>query len=116
MKRFDLGAGVGRSLTAFGSRGVSFAPVLRPGVSSVVRMLVEPGGVLGLHPAREHQLFIVVEGAGWVRTDSGPRVEIGAGQAAFWGPGEVHESGSDTGMTAIVVEGPDLAPELPELG
>jgi hypothetical protein len=34
----------------------------------------------------------------------GERETIGAGEAVLWEPGEEHESGSDDGMTALVVE------------
>jgi hypothetical protein len=34
------------------------------------------------------------------------RVPIAVGRAAFWGRGEEHETGTDTGLTAIVLEGP----------
>jgi hypothetical protein len=33
------------------------------------------------------------------------------GMAVFWQEGEMHESGSDDGMTAIVAEGSRLDPE-----
>jgi hypothetical protein len=32
-------------------------------------------------------------------------------QAAFWEPGEEHESGSETGMVALVIEGDSLNPD-----
>jgi hypothetical protein len=34
----------------------------------------------------------------------GSRMPRGEGEAAVWGPGEAHESGSDTGMTVCVIE------------
>jgi hypothetical protein len=40
------------------------------------------------------------------------RVAIGPFEAAFWEAGEEHESGSEGGMTVIVLEG-DVAPYLP---
>jgi quercetin dioxygenase-like cupin family protein len=67
-------------------------------------MYLGPGGLVGYHPAGTYQLFTVIEGDGWVRADGSERVPIGAGQAAFWQPGEGHEAGTDAGMTAIVVE------------
>jgi hypothetical protein len=38
-----------------------------------------------------------------VSGDDDRRVPIKAGQAALWEIGEMHESGTDDGMTAIVV-------------
>lgn len=66
--------------------------------------VVEPGGVLGEHPTRLWQLFYVAQGVGWVRTQGGRQEEIREGQAVLWAPGEVHESGSDQGMTVVIVQ------------
>jgi hypothetical protein len=74
-------------------------------------MYVGSKGVIGYHQAVTPQLFLIVEGKGWVRGGSSDeRMPIGMGQAAFWEKGEWHESGTDTGMTAIVMEGETLIP------
>jgi quercetin dioxygenase-like cupin family protein len=70
----------------------------------VVVIEIGPGGVVARHPAVVAQLFVVVRGSGWVSGADGGREEIGAGDAVLWEPGEEHESGSDQGMTALVVE------------
>jgi mannose-6-phosphate isomerase-like protein (cupin superfamily) len=75
-----------------------------------------PNGFVGRHPTVKPQLFLVVRGVGWVRADSperagsDERVRIIPGQAAYWEAGEWHESGSVTGMVAIVIEGEGLSP------
>jgi quercetin dioxygenase-like cupin family protein len=63
-----------------------------------------PGGELGRHPGRWWQLFCVADGTGWVSGEDGVRHEIEAGQAVLWEPGESHESGSDSGMTLVMVQ------------
>ena len=73
-------------------------------------MHLGPGGLVGLHQAEPAQLFLVVQGSGWVRSGELAAVPISAGQAAFWESGEWHSAGSDAGMTAIVVEGESLNP------
>lgn len=65
---------------------------------------VSPGGVLGRHAGRWWQLFVVATSDGWVSAQDGQRQSIGAGQAVMWAPGEVHESGSDTGMVVVTVQ------------
>ena len=100
MRRIEL-AGE-RPVTAHGSVSAhvrSLAPE-----AHVVVIEMEPGGVLGRHPAGVAQLFAVVRGAGWVSGGDGAREPIGAGETVMWDPGEEHESGSDEGMTALVVE------------
>jgi quercetin dioxygenase-like cupin family protein len=69
---------------------------------------IAPGGVVGRHPAAVSQLFVVVRGSGWVSGADGEREPIEAGQAVLWDQGEEHESGSDTGMTALVLESASL--------
>lgn len=77
----------------------------------VVCIRVEPNGIIGRHPTVYNQLFLVVEGEGQVSGSDGVWHDISAGQAAFWSPGESHETRSKTGLTAIVIEGAELQPQ-----
>jgi hypothetical protein len=75
-------------VTAFGSEGVEIGPlaVVVPSGServSVHLARVSPGGTIGRHPATHWQVFR---------------------GAVLWSPGEVHESCSDDGMLAVIVE------------
>jgi quercetin dioxygenase-like cupin family protein len=79
------------------------------GGAHVVVIEIEPGGVVGRHPAAGAQLFAVVDGSGWVSGGDGEPEQIVAGEAVAWEPGEEHESGSDEGMTVLVVESEALA-------
>jgi mannose-6-phosphate isomerase-like protein (cupin superfamily) len=94
-------------------------PVTAPGsVSASVRRLaarahavvieIGPGGVVGRHPGVVAQLFVVVSGSGWVSGGDGEREPIAAGEAVLWDHGEEHESGSEEGMTALVLEAESL--------
>jgi quercetin dioxygenase-like cupin family protein len=74
------------------------------GEAHVATIEIGPGGVVGRHPTASTQLFVVVRGAGWVSGYDGAREPIAAGEAVIWEPGEEHESGSDAGMTVLVVE------------
>jgi quercetin dioxygenase-like cupin family protein len=91
-----------RPIMQFGSVSASVRGVTREGHAVVIE--IGPGGNLGRHPATVPQLFVVVSGSGWVSGADGERLAIAAGQAAVWEAGEEHESGSDDGMTALVVE------------
>lgn len=67
---------------------------------------VEPGGLLGRHVGARRvlwQLFYVLAGSGWVSGEDGKKQEIQSGQAVMWSPDESHESGSENGMTVIMV-------------
>jgi quercetin dioxygenase-like cupin family protein len=74
----------------------------------VVVIEVGPGGVVARHPAVVAQLFAVVRGSGWVSGGDGEREAIASGEVVLWEPGEEHESGSDEGMTVLVVEAESL--------
>jgi quercetin dioxygenase-like cupin family protein len=78
---------------------------------SIGCMYLEKDGVVGYHQATVPQLFLVVQGDGWVRGKDKERLPIKAGQAAFWEAGEWHESGTDTGMVVIVVESENIHPQ-----
>jgi quercetin dioxygenase-like cupin family protein len=69
---------------------------------------VGPGGVVGRHPAGVAQLIVVVRGSGWVSGADGERETIGSGEAVLLERGEEHESGSEEGMTVLVVEAEKL--------
>ena len=139
MKLYQFGPEVGRQITHFESKFVmtplvriaddgpggttsgADAPapgawVARPGVR-IGAMHIGPGGVVGFHQATVPQLFVVVAGEGWVRGPEAERTPIRPYQAAFWTAGEWHESGSDTGMTALAIEGDgvDPAPFMSEI-
>ena len=104
MRRVDL---LGeREVTAPGSVSARVKR-LAPQAHAVV-IEIGPGGVVGRHPAVVPQFFVVVSGSGWVSGADGKREPIEAGDAVLWEQGEEHESGSDEGMTALVLEGEAL--------
>lgn len=76
-----------REVRRFDSSGVTMTSIFRT-VKPVQmgRMDFQPKGVLGMHEATCDQLFIVVKG-------------------------EMHESGTDTGMQVFIIEGDALKPE-----
>jgi mannose-6-phosphate isomerase-like protein (cupin superfamily) len=100
-----------REITQHGSEHASVTPLTVPaGDAHVVRIRLEPGGVLGRHAGRVDQLFVVVEGEGRAAGPDGESVPVAAGAAVYWAAGEEHETRSDTGLTAIVVEAPGIVP------
>ncbi len=113
MKRFRFDPAVGVPITQFDSRNVVIARGVRTTTFTQVGVMhLSAGGVIGCHQATLPQLFMVVAGAGWVRGASDARVPITVGQAAFWTKGERHESGTDSGMSAVVVESETLDPSV----
>lgn len=70
----------------------------------------KPGGEIGPHEAGFGQLFFAVSGDGWVAGGDGERLPLAEGQAAFIHRGEIHSKGSETGLTALMVQVRELAP------
>jgi quercetin dioxygenase-like cupin family protein len=97
-----------RQLAEYGSTGAGLSraalvQVPQDGFAvDVIRLA--PGGTLGRHPTRLWQLFLVVSGSGWVSGADDERRPLGVGEAVLWAPGEEHASGSDGGLTAVVVQ------------
>jgi mannose-6-phosphate isomerase-like protein (cupin superfamily) len=105
MKTFRFDPQVGRRIELFGSTNVILFGIARLIAEAQVScMYIGPGGAVGYHPAATPQLFLVVQGEGWVRGVADEQVPIHSGEAAFWEAGEGHASGSAFGMTAIVIE------------
>ena len=78
------------------------------GEAHVYSVYIDAGGRIGPHPAGFGQLFLVVDGEGWIAGADGRRVTLTAGQGAHFARGEVHSKGSETGMTAIMVQVAEL--------
>ena len=68
------------------------------------------GGRIARHAARCRQILAVLEGAGEVSGASGAAQRIAAGEAVYWAAGEDHETRTDDGLTALIIEGDGLVP------
>jgi GrpB-like predicted nucleotidyltransferase (UPF0157 family)/quercetin dioxygenase-like cupin family protein len=68
-------------------------------------MYLPAGGRIGRHDTAARQLLAVVAGEGWGSGAGGARRDLRAGYGALWEPGEPHEAGTGTGLTAVCVEG-----------
>lgn len=102
----------GKGITSHGSRAARISPVATLADKARVDCIhLEAGGVLGYHPAAANQLFLVIDGSGLVRAGESAFVPVSAGQAIFWTAGEWHETRSEHGLTALVLEGAYFQPE-----
>ena len=106
--RFDKE--VGKNITHYNSNFIMSRIVKTEKTTQIGCMHLEPNGVVGFHQAVVPQLLVVVNGEGWVRGDSDLRVNISCGDAVYWDKGEGHETSTDTGLTAIVIESEELRP------
>lgn len=118
MRLVDFRANRAWTIDAFGSQGMTQAPLTMPLASGLpfqaACFRLEPRGRIGRHPATFPQLLAVVEGSGWVSGADGEPHPIAAGEAACWEADEQHETWTDDGLTAIVIESTDLKPYEPQ--
>lgn len=109
MKVFRVDRETASGIGAQGSVGASHVECgYSTGEAHLGIIYLEAGGLLGDHEAPTPQLFLVVEGQGWVRGDDGRRREIRVGDAVLWEQGEMHGSGTDSGMTVVVMQARDI--------
>ncbi|WP_426243973.1 hypothetical protein [Nocardioides sp. LHG3406-4] len=105
MRILELESLDSREITQFASVGFTLSTigVLKPGHVSVLTLA--PGGVVGRHPAVGVQLLIVLAGSATVSGSHGAPARVEGGQAVVWEAGEDHETRSEAGLTALVLEG-----------
>ena len=110
MRVFAYRAG-GRAIEHHGSRGFThFRVGLVEGGAALSCVELAPGGVIGRHEAASPQLLLVVEGSGYVSGADRVEQPIAAGQAVHWERGEAHETRTDGGLVAIIVEADSVEP------
>lgn len=111
MKTFRFDREVGKEIEQFGSVRAIISKILHLDDEAVISSLyLQPQGRVGYHQAVTPQLFLIVQGEGWVRGEADQKFSIKAGQAAFWEMGEWHQSGTETGMTAVMIESASMDP------
>jgi quercetin dioxygenase-like cupin family protein len=105
MKRFRFDKEIGFAINQYESDGAHFIKLLRTNQKTNIGFIqVEADGIVGYHQATVQQLFIAVEGEGWVTGEDRKRISIKSGEGVIWDKGEWHESGSRTAMTSLVIE------------
>lgn len=110
MEIFRFGQESGKRIIHFDSNFVMSRIIVSEKPVHVGCMYLACNGVAGFHQATSPQLLLVVRGQGWVRCDSEDKVHVTVGDAVFWGAGEWHETETDAGLTAIVIESDELNP------
>jgi quercetin dioxygenase-like cupin family protein len=73
-------------------------------------MYLEENGVIGYHQAVSPQLLLIMNGEGYVRGEKDEYFKVQSGDAVFWEKDEWHETKTDKGLTAIVIESEELNP------
>ncbi len=106
MHVISLGDLTTRNIAHFGSEGFGILPIA-PDAHVLVATL-SPGGRIGRHPAVVDQCLVVLEGDADVSGEDGISQLIRTGSAAIWSAGESHETRSQNGLSALIVEADGL--------
>jgi hypothetical protein len=111
MKIYHIDLEVGEKDEPFGSVKAIIARVLQLDHKAEINAVyIHPGEHISVQQAMTQQLFLLVDGEGWVQNLSGEKKTVQQGQAVFWGESELPESGTETGMAAVIIGNIDIDP------
>ncbi|MEH7444996.1 cupin [Bacillus sp. JJ1122] len=78
--------------------------------TSIGFMHLDEKGLIGYHQATKPQLLLILSGEGYVCSESKEFYKVKPGVAVFWGKDEWHETKTEHGLTALVIESDELNP------
>ena len=105
IRPFRFNASQAKPIHAYASAGAQSCEIAHgSGESHVYVVHIEPGGIIGPHPAGFDQILLVVKGSGWVAGNDGVRHKIEEESGAFIPFGEKHSKGSSSGMVAVMLQ------------
>ncbi|MBJ8113467.1 cupin [Bacillus cereus group sp. N6] len=108
MKIFDFSEKVGKKISAFQSNFIMSKILNHKGNVHIGAMHLRENGIIGYHEAVVSQLLLIMDGEGYVCGADKENVKVEAGQAVFWEKGEFHETITEKGLLAIVIESEEL--------
>ncbi|MEK4742162.1 MULTISPECIES: cupin [unclassified Bacillus (in: firmicutes)] len=108
MKIFDFSEKVGEHISAFQSNFIMSKILKHQGNIHIGSMHLQENGIIGYQEAVVSQLLLIVDGEGYVCGADKEKVKVEAGQAVFWEKGELHETSTEKGLMAIVIESEGL--------
>lgn len=108
MKIYQFNKEVGKKITKFNSDFIMSRIMQTEKAAHIGCMHLDANGVIGYHQAVVPQLLLLVNGEGWVRGETNEYIKVQSGDAVFWDKDEWHETKTDTGLTAIVIESEEL--------
>nr|WP_237389753.1 cupin domain-containing protein [Bacillus sp. USDA818B3_A] len=102
--------GVGQRISNYNSVSALYLKILKTEEPTNIGFIdIEQGGIVGYHKAPVPQLFIVIQGEGWIEGEDNTRITLKSGEGVFWDKGEGHASGSEKGLTALILQSEILA-------
>ncbi|PGC63891.1 cupin [Bacillus toyonensis] len=95
-------------MSVFQSNFIMSKIVNHQGNVHIGAMHLQENGIIGYHEAVVSQLLLIMDGEGYVCGADKEKVKIRAGQAVFWEKGEFHETSTEHGLLAIIMEAENL--------
>ena len=112
MEFYKFSQDTGKRISKFNSNFIMSRVIQTDKASNIGCMHLEGNGIVGYHQAVVPQLLLVMNGEGYVRNDEVQNIKVQPGDAVFWEKDEWHETKTDKGLTAIVIESSELNPSL----
>ena len=112
MEFYKFSQDAGKRISKFNSNFIMSRVIQTDKASNIGCMHLEANGIVGYHQAVVPQLLLVINGEGYVRNDEVQNIKVQPGDAVFWEKDEWHETKTDKGLTAIVIESSELNPSL----
>ena len=112
MEFFQFSKDSGKRISKFNSNFIMSRVIQTDKATNIGWMYLDENGIVGYHQAVVPQLLVVINGEGYVRNDKEEYFKVQSGDAVFWEKDEWHETKSDNGLTAIVIESVELNPSL----
>ncbi|WP_431026867.1 cupin domain-containing protein [Lysinibacillus sp. LZ02] len=108
MKFFKFDMDLGMHVTHFDSNFFITPFAQLEAEAKISLFTLRENGGIGFHKAIVPQLLVVLAGEGYVRNDIDDFVQLSKGEAVLWEAGEWHETKSDNGLIALVIESINL--------
>jgi quercetin dioxygenase-like cupin family protein len=112
MEFYKFSKDSGKRISKFDSNFIMSRVIQTDKATNIGCMHLDENGIVGYHQAVVPQLLVVITGEGYVRNDREEYFKVQSGDAVFWEKDEWHETKSENGLTAIVIESVELNPSL----
>jgi quercetin dioxygenase-like cupin family protein len=110
MRIFRIESENGYEIREHGSTNVFLSSVVDVDTATIHWMRFDPRGSIGGRHLTSPQIFLIVEGDGWVKSNNLEPIPVMVGDGVSWDTGDWHEAGSESGMTVILIESKLPAP------
>ncbi|MCF6138266.1 cupin domain-containing protein [Pseudalkalibacillus berkeleyi] len=110
MEFYQFNQKVGKVIKKYDSNFIMSRIVMTTKPAHIGCMHLAAKDIIGYHQAVVPQLLLIVNGEGLVRGEDDEYFNVRAGDAIYWEKDEWHETKTETGLTAIVIESKELDP------